>query len=167
MKMGLHEIDEQIREVENRIAIERIALDDAMHDCASSMRETVTSPKALLALAGAGFAVGKMMFKEKKPEPEAQASAKAKKAGLLGVITGIAGTALSVAGSSRLGWGSVARWAAQRYIAKRRAARAAATGVVPGASYAGRASSRVPPSPAPTYPSASSVSSGSARSGIR
>jgi hypothetical protein len=123
MKMTLHGIDEQIREVENRIAIERIALDDAVHACMSSAREALTSPKALLALAGVGFAVGKIVFREKAPPvPRDQA----KKAGALGVLTGLAGTALSLVGRGGGGWGSVARWAAGKYLSRKKGARAGA-----------------------------------------
>src|SRR3712207_833962 len=107
MSMTLHDLDEQIREVENRIAVERVALGDAVHGCTNSLREAVTSPKTLLALLGVGFAVGKVMFKEKHAP---QTTAPAKKAGVLGLLTGVAGTALSMAGP-RLGWGTVARWA--------------------------------------------------------
>ena len=112
MKMTLNEIDEQIREVENRIAVERIALNDAVNGCTNSLREAVTSPKTLLALLGVGYAVGKVLFKEKPAAPE---SAPVKKAGVLGLLTGVAGTALSMAGP-RLGWGTVAKWAARRYM---------------------------------------------------
>ena len=115
MKMALHDIDEQIREVENRIAVERIALDGAVHDCVDSLRETVTSPKTLLALLGVGFTVGKILFRE-KPEPQAKP---AKKAGFLGILGGLAGTAVSIA-TARSGWGGVARWAAGRYFSRRK-----------------------------------------------
>ena len=137
MKMTLNEIDEQIREVENRIAVERIELNDAVNGCTNSLREAVTSPKTLLALLGVGYAVGKVLFKEKAP-PE---SAPVKKAGVLGLLTGIAGTALSMAGP-RLGWGSVAKWAASRYISGRKVKTAAGQ---PGRPLA------VSPSP-PPYP---------------
>src|SRR5688572_19979051 len=99
MKMTLNEIDAQIREVENRIAVERIALEDAVHGCAESLREAITSPKTLFALLGVGFAVGKVVFRGKTAEPHA---APVKKAGALGFLTGVAGTALSLAGSR---WG--------------------------------------------------------------
>ena len=121
MKLSLHEIDDQIRDVENRIAVERIALDDAIHGCASSLREAVTSPKTLFAVLGVGYTVGKILFRDKQ-KPQAQQGAPAKKAGVLGLLTGIAGTAISLAGSR---WGSVARWAATRYFARRKAAAAA------------------------------------------
>ena len=52
MKMTLDDIDAQIREVENRIAVERIALHDAVNGCTNSLREAITSPKTLLALLG-------------------------------------------------------------------------------------------------------------------
>ena len=121
MKMTLNEIDEQIREVENRIAVERLALDDAVHGCTNSLREAITSPKTLLALLGVGYAVGKVLFKE-KAAPQQQGPVK--KAGALGLLTGVAGTVLSMGGSK---WGSVARWAAGRYFARRNAARSAAS----------------------------------------
>jgi hypothetical protein len=114
MKMSLHEIDQQIREVENRIAVERIELDQAVTGCTNSLREAVTSPKTLLALLGVGYAIGKLLFKD-KAAPDS--SAPAKKAGVLGLLTGVAGTALSMAGP-RLGWGSVAKWAATKYFSR-------------------------------------------------
>ena len=134
MTMKLHDIDDQIREVENRIAVERVALSDAMHDCSNSLKEAATSPKTLLALLGVGYAVGKVLFKEKpaKGRGRQQEDAPVKKAGVLGILTGVAGTALT----SRFGWGSVAKWAARRYLARRRAAAEAARhpGIVtPGA----------------------------------
>jgi hypothetical protein len=42
-----------------------------------------------------------------------------KKAGVLGLLTGVAGTALSFA-KPGLGWGSVARWAAGKYLSRER-----------------------------------------------
>ena len=122
MKMTLNEIDEQIRDVENRIAVERLALDDAVHGCTNSLREAITSPKTLLALLGVGYAIGKVLFKEKAAPPQ---QGPVKKAGALGLLTGVAGTVLSMGGSK---WGSVARWAAGRYFARRNAAKAARPG---------------------------------------
>lgn len=112
--MTLSSIDDQIREVENRIAIERIALDDAVNGCTSSLRETVTSPKTLIALLGVGFAVGKVFFRDK---PAPQVSAPAKKAGIMGLLTGVAGTALSLA-ARRAAFAGVARWASGRYFSR-------------------------------------------------
>ena len=123
MKMTLNEIDEQIREVENRIAVERIALEDAVDSCTNSLRETVTAPGTLLALAGVGFAVGKVMFRG-RPQPSA---APVKKAGMVGLLTGVAGTALSLAGSR---WGSLATWAARKYFSRDKAAAPAASSAV-------------------------------------
>jgi hypothetical protein len=121
MKMSLPVIDDQIREVENRIAVERIALDDAVNGCTNSVREVITSPKTLLALLGVGFAIGKIAF----GGSSAAQTQPAKKAGVLGLLTGVAGTALSLA-KPGLGWGSVARWAASRYFSKEPAKPAAA-----------------------------------------
>ena len=144
MSISLHEIDRQIQQIENRIVVERIALDDAIHGCTTSLREAVTSPKTLLTLLGMGYAVGKMLFKEKS-EPQA---APAKKAGVLGLLTGVAGTAISLAGSR---WGSIASWAARRYFARKKAAAAAA----PRASAAGRAT----PSPYTRTPASAGITS--------
>ena len=114
MKMSLHELDAEIGEIESRIAVERLALDDAINGCTNSLRNTVSSPKTLLALAGIGFAMGKLMF-GRKPEPVATT---APKAGMLGVLTGVAGTALSLMRPG-LG-GTIARWAASKAFAPKR-----------------------------------------------
>ena len=137
MKMTLNTIDDQIREVENRIAVERIALDDAIAGCAHTLKETITSPKTLLAVLGVAFAVGKVMFKD-KPQPRA---APAKKTGVVGLLTGVAGTALSLAGSR---WATIAKWAAGRYFAKKKAA-------APRSTTAPRAATYAPAVPPPPY----------------
>jgi hypothetical protein len=116
MKLSLHELDQEIVEIEARIAAERLALEDAVTGCTNSLRDTVASPKTLLALAGIGFAMGKLMFGRKQPESQAVA----KKAGILGVLTGIAGTALGLM-QPKFGVGSIARWAASRAFAGRQA----------------------------------------------
>jgi hypothetical protein len=122
MNMSLHELDSEIAQIEARIAAERIALDDAISGCTNNLRDTVASPKTLLALAGIGFTMGKLMFGRKRPQPAATPAVKTAGAGLLGLLTGVAGTALSMMQSR--GMSSVARWAAQRYFAQRAAARA-------------------------------------------
>ena len=121
MQMTLASIDDQIREVENRIAVERIALDDAVNGCTNSVREVITSPKTLLALLGVGFAIGKIAFKG----GSSGEGAPVKKAGVLGLLTGVAGTALSLT-KPGLGWGTVARWAASKYFSREKAQPAAA-----------------------------------------
>jgi hypothetical protein len=110
MKMSLHDLDAEIGELEARIAAERIALDDAITGCTNSLRNTVASPKTLLALTGIGYAMGKLMFGRKAPEPQP-----AKKAGMLGMLTGVAGTAIGLM-QPRFGVGTVAKWAASRYF---------------------------------------------------
>ena len=123
MKMSLHELDAEIGEIESRIAVERVALDDAINGCTNSLRNTVSSPKTLLALAGIGFAMGKLMFGRKPVAPPATA---APKAGVLGLLTGVAGTALSL---MQPGFGSsIARWAASKaFASKQRKQQAAPT----------------------------------------
>jgi hypothetical protein len=110
MKLSLHELDAEIGEIEARIATERIALDQAINGCTNSLKDTVASPKTLLALTGIGYAMGKLMFGRSRPEPEP-----AKKAGLLGVLTGVAGTAFGLM-QPKFGVGTIAKWAAGRYF---------------------------------------------------
>lgn len=126
--MTLTDIDEQIREVENRIAVERIALEEAVESCANSLRETATAPGTLLALAGVGFAIGKIIFRG-RPQPS---GAPVKKPGMAGLLTGVAGTALSLAGSR---WGTLATWAARKYFSRnnKAAPSAASRAVYPNA----------------------------------
>jgi len=142
MKMTLTTIVDQIREVENRIAVERIALDDAIAGCTHTLRETVTSPKTLLAVLGVGFAVGKVMFRN-KPQPQA---APAKKAGVMGLLTGVAGTAISLAGSR---WGTIAKWAAGRYFARKKAASSPSRSTTLGRAPAASTYAPAPPPPPP------------------
>ena len=118
MKMSLGELDQEIRRVEERIALERAELDQAVNGCTNSVRELMTSPKTLLALTGVGFALGKTMFSGKDTS-SGSASKFAKPAGALGLITGIAGTALSLAGP-KFGVGSVAKWALSKALSKKR-----------------------------------------------
>jgi hypothetical protein len=113
MKISLHDLDAEIVEIESRIAAERLALQDAINGCTNSLRDTVASPKTLLALTGVGFAVGKFMF-GRKPAPERSPS---RKAGVLGVLTGVAGTAFGLM-QPKFGVGTIARWAAGRYFGK-------------------------------------------------
>jgi hypothetical protein len=115
MKLSLHELDAEIAEIEARIAAERLALEDAVTGCTNSLRDTVASPKTLLALAGIGFAMGKLMFGRKQPEP----APVAKKVGVLGMLTGVAGTALGLM-QPKFGVGSIARWAASKAFASRK-----------------------------------------------
>src|ERR1700754_3463383 len=117
MKMSLHELDAEIAQIEARIAAERFALDEAINGCTNSLKNTVASPKTLLALTGIGYAMGKMMFGRSngKPEPET-----AKKAGLLGMLTGVAGTAIGLM-QPKFGVGTIAKWAASRYFGAKKA----------------------------------------------
>jgi hypothetical protein len=139
MKLSLRGHDQELQEIENRIALERLALDDAVTGCTNSLRETVSSPKTLLALAGIGFMVGKMMF-GKKAAP--QQVVLPQKTGVLGILTGLAGTAVSLM-QPGLG-GSIARWAAQRAFGSKPAA-------------VGRTSVRHPVTPSTAVPPASRV----------
>lgn len=120
MKMSIDSLDADIKRIEERIARERAELNDAVKGCTDSMRETITSPKTLLALAGIGFGIGRIVFSSKGASAGAGAAAKP---GLVGLLTGVAGTALSLAGGSKLGVGGIARWAISKALAKRRQSR--------------------------------------------
>jgi hypothetical protein len=114
MQISVDRLDDEIREVENRIALERLALDDAIHGCTNSLREAVASPRTLLAVLGVGFAVGKLLFSGGKPAPAPAVTPQ--KAGVFGLLTGVAGAALSLM-QPKFGVGTVARWAASRAFA--------------------------------------------------
>lgn len=118
MKLTLSEHDQELKEIENRIALERLMLEDAVTGCTNSLRETVSSPKTLIALAGIGFMVGKLMF-GKKAAP--QQVVIPKKTGVLGILTGLAGTAVSLMQPGLSG--TIARWAAQKAFGTRTAGR--------------------------------------------
>jgi hypothetical protein len=120
MKLSLREHDQELEEVQNRIALEKLALGQAVTRCTNSLRETVSSPKVLLGLAGAGFVIGKLMFGKKAPQQQATIP---QKAGVLGLLTGLAGTAVSLMQPGLSG--SIARWAAQRVFASKPEAPAA------------------------------------------
>ncbi|HEY0335817.1 MAG TPA: hypothetical protein VGC70_00640 [Burkholderiales bacterium] len=124
MKLSLRELDSEIAEIEARIAAERLALEDAVTGCTNSLRDTVASPKTLLALAGIGFAMGKLMFGRKQPDP----APVAKKAGVLGLLTGVAGTALGLI-QPKFGVGSIARWAASKALSRQRRPKPTTSGV--------------------------------------
>jgi hypothetical protein len=131
MSMSMHDIDAEIGEIEARIAAERIALEEAINGCTNSLRDTVSSPKTLLALTGVGFALGKVMFGRKAPEP----APVAKKAGVLGMLTGVAGTAIGLM-QPKFGVGTLAKWAAGRYFGSKKPkhAKAAAPRAAPAPS---------------------------------
>jgi hypothetical protein len=124
MKMSLHEIDSEIAQIESRIAGERVALDHAINGCTNSLRNTVASPKTLLALTGIGYAMGKLMFGRSAPTTAKSEAEAAKKVGMLGMLTGVASTAISLM-QPKFGVGSVAKWAAGRYFGSKSKARAA------------------------------------------
>jgi hypothetical protein len=111
MKLSLSAHDQELEEIEKRIALERLTLDQAVTGCTNNLRESVASPKTLLALAGVGFVIGKLMFGKKSPPPPQVVTPK--KAGLLGLLTGVAGSVVSSMVQPALS-GTIARWAAQK-----------------------------------------------------
>ena len=126
--MSVDALDADIRRIEQRIERERAELNDAVNGCTNSVRELVTSPTTLLALAGLGFGLGKMMFSG-KTAPASGASAA--KPGMVGLLTGVAGTALSLAGGSKFGVGGIARWAISKALSRKRQAKPGARAPAP------------------------------------
>lgn len=110
MKVRLSEIDREIQQLEQRIADDRAQFVSAIHDCSHSVRETVSSPKSLLAVAAVGFVAGKLLFRPGKSKAEVKEQQQPSKAGgALGLLA--AGLSLLRPG---YGAGGMARWAAQQ-----------------------------------------------------
>lgn len=112
MKLSMDEIDREIHAVEERIAVERAALNEAVNGCTNSVREVLTSPKTLVTLLGVGYGIGKLFT------GKSNGGAAPTKPGMLGLITGVAGTALSLA-QPKLGVGSIARWALSKAFSRK------------------------------------------------
>lgn len=112
MKLGVGTLDAEINALERRIAADRDALDRAVLGCRDSVRTVVSSPKTLLAVAGLGFAVGKVLFRRESRHEERKA-----RTGWLGLL---AGTAVSLM-QPKFGMGTVVRWALQRVFQDRSA----------------------------------------------
>ncbi|MGE5523896.1 MAG: hypothetical protein ACM3SS_09270 [Rhodospirillaceae bacterium] len=111
MNVRLSELDREIRQLEQRIADDRAKFVSALSDCGQSVRETVSSPKSLLAVAAVGFVAGKFLFRPGKSKAEKKAEQRASKTGgVLGLVA--AGLSLLQPG---YGAGGVARWAAQQF----------------------------------------------------
>ena len=127
MKMSIVELDQEIGEIEARIAVQRVALEQAVNGCTNSVRDAVTSPGTLIALLGVGYGLGKLMFGGGKAAPTTVPKA----AGMIGLLTGLAGTAFSIM-QPRFGVGTIARWAAKRALTPRKPKSVAAPRVSPG-----------------------------------
>ncbi|HSQ02964.1 MAG TPA: hypothetical protein VLN59_02940 [Burkholderiales bacterium] len=110
MTHGMGSIDAEINALERRIAEDRDAMQRAVLGCRNSVRTVASSPKTLLAVAGLGFAAGKILFRPGKAREE-----RPRKSGWLGLL---AGTAVSLM-QPRLGLGTVARWALERVFRDR------------------------------------------------
>jgi len=110
MKLGMGALDEEIRALERRIAADRDALDHAVLGCRDSVRTAVSSPTTLLAVAGLGYAAGKVLFRR-----ESRYERRKAKTGWLGLL---AGTALSLM-QPGFGMGAAARWALQHVFRDR------------------------------------------------
>ena len=131
MTVRLNAIDEEIRDLERRIADDRKALANAVDDVGHRVREKASSPAALVAAAGIGFVAGRLLFRPGPPRQVHIAAAQppSKLGGLIGLVA--AGLSMMQPGGGGAG-GGLARWAAQKWLDGRRARRATAdTTVVP------------------------------------
>jgi hypothetical protein len=112
MNVSLSELDREIHQLEERIADDRAQFMSALSACGHSVRETVSSPKSLLAVAAVGFVAGKLLFRPGKPasaREEKEHRQQSKTGGALGLLA--AGLSLLQPG---YGPGGMARWAAQQ-----------------------------------------------------
>jgi hypothetical protein len=57
----MRDLDEEIQTLENRIARERDGVATLLEDCGETVRDAVTSPKALLGVAALGFVIGEAL----------------------------------------------------------------------------------------------------------
>ena len=113
MKVRLAELDREITQLEQRIADDRAEFMSALSECGHSVRETVSSPKLLLAVAAVGFVAGRLLFgtgKARKEERTVEQRQQSKTGGLLGLVA--AGLSLMQPG---YGAGGIARWAANQF----------------------------------------------------
>lgn len=115
--------DDEIREVEARLAFEREALLNGAENLTDTAKRMAASPKGLLAAAAVGFAIGELTRGKRRRARNDQASSVAPKAvGLGGVLGGVALALVRAQFGSPLGMGR----AAWEYAAARRRARAQA-----------------------------------------
>lgn len=113
--------DDEIREVEQRLVLERQALAQEAHELAVRARDAAASPKGLLAAFVIGYVVGELTAPRKRRQREAAAAA-TKKVGLGGLI----GSALVAYVRSQYGSPmALARRAWEYYVASQRARRSA------------------------------------------
>ena len=122
MTVRLNAIDEEIRDLERRIADDRKALANAVTDVGHRMREKASSPAALVAAAGIGFVAGRLVFRPGPPRQVHVAAAQppSKLGGLLGLLA--AGLSMMQPGGGGAG-GGLARWAARKWLDARHAKR--------------------------------------------
>lgn len=129
MTVRLNAIDEEIRDLERRIADDREALASAVTDVGHSVREKASSPAALVAAAGIGFVAGRLLFRPGPPRQfhVAPPPPPSRLGGLLGLVA--AGLSMMQPGGGGAG-GGLARWAAQKWLDGRRVKHATATPTV-------------------------------------
>ena len=120
--------DEEIQEVEARVAREREELvhqaEDLGHTIGHTAREAAISPRGLIAAAAIGFMVGELTRPRRHPRtPQAQPTARGK----MGRLGGLLGGAALAFVKSRYGSPAALSRAAWEFAAAQRARRAAAT----------------------------------------
>lgn len=111
-------LDDEIHAVERCIASDRRLLEQAFVGYVDGMRDsavqTVTSPKFLFAALGAGFVIGKFLFRPKKAGRQNEATAKKSVLGLVGA------GALSLVQAQFGGPLGLARWLTAKAVEARR-----------------------------------------------
>lgn len=123
--------DDEIREVEVRLASEREALFHGAEHLSHSAKCLAASPKGLLAAAVVGFLIGELTRPRRSPARHDQSSVTPKAVGLGGVLGGVALALVRAQFGSPLGMGKAAfEYAAARW--RSRAAAASGSGA-PGA----------------------------------
>lgn len=109
----LSTIDDEIEQLEQRIAAERLALAAAFRKGQASVREQATSPKALAAVAGIGFVAGRLLFGSRQ-RPEHSRSGVAPRG-----VVGLAGALAMAALQPNSAAGSAMRWAYAKFREQR------------------------------------------------
>ena len=117
--------DEEIHEVEARLAREREELVHQAEDLGQTAREAAISPKGLIAAAAVGFMVGELTKSRRHPRTAAPPAAR--KMGIGGLLGGAALAFLK----ARYGSPAALSRAAWEYAAAQRARRAAAARTAP------------------------------------
>lgn len=65
----MHQLDDEIRAVEARIARKRDGMAELLDDYGETARDKMTAPRSLLAVAAVGFVLGEVLHPRRRPAP--------------------------------------------------------------------------------------------------